>query len=176
MKKTTLMLAVLAFLVLCSYVMPQGSEWKLKDGYSIKFSSDNPSGVFNSMTGVINFDENNLSKAKFEIQIEAASINTGNGLKNKHAKGERFFDVKKYPYIYFRSTSVTKSASGYVLTGKLKIKETEKEISIPFTFRNNVFSGSFSVNRLDYGVGPESGMAGKASKILLIDISVPVTK
>ena len=97
-------------------------------------------------------------------------------MKNKKAKGEKFFDVEKYPEIKFVSNKFSKTATGYEVTGTLDMHGVKKEVTIPFTFVNNTFTGSFVVNRLDYNVGPEKGMAGHAGKELTIDISVPVTK
>lgn len=152
------------------------TNWKIKDDYSIKFTSKDPSGVFTKFKGNIVFDEKSLSTSKFDVAIDAASINTGNGMKNKKAKKEIFLDVEKYPEITFVSNKFSKTTNGYEVKGILALHGVTKEVTIPFTFTNNTFIGSFTVNRLDYNVGPESGMAGKAAKELKIDISVPVTK
>jgi polyisoprenoid-binding protein YceI len=53
---------------------------------------------------------------------------------------------------------------------------TKKEITIPFTFRDNKFTGSFTVNRMDYGVGSMEGMSKKVSNEIRLEIFVPVTK
>ena len=49
----------------------------------------------------------------------------------------------------------------------------QKEITLPFTYRNNVFSGGLEVNRLDYNVNTEEPRHGAA--VLKVDIYVPVT-
>jgi len=36
-----------------------------------------------------------------------ASINTGNGMKNTHAKSEKWVDAEKYPTITFNSGSIS---------------------------------------------------------------------
>lgn len=169
--------ALLAIAISASaFTAINSTNWKIKDDYSIKFTSKDPSGVFTKFKGNIVFDEQNLSTSKFDVAIDAASINTGNGMKNKKAKKEVFLDVEKYPEITFVSDKFAKTATGYEVKGKLGMHGVTKEITIPFTFSNNTFTGSFTVNRLDYNVGPEKGMAGKAGKELKIDISVPVTK
>ncbi len=58
----------------------------------------------------------------------------------------------------------------------MQIRDVKKEVTIPFTFTNNTFIASFSVNRIDYHVGDDSGMNAHAENNLLIDVSVPVTK
>lgn len=178
MKNNISIFAVLtaATIILSSFTFYNAVNWKIADGYSIKFTSNDPSGVFTSLKGIIQFDEANPANSKFDVVVDAASINTGNGMKNKHAKSETFFDVEKYPNITFTSTAISKSSEGYTAVGKLNLHGVEKEITIPFSFTNNTFKGAFMINRLDYKLGPESGMAGKASKDLAVEISVPVTK
>jgi polyisoprenoid-binding protein YceI len=151
--------------------------WKIADGYSIAFSSSDAGGVFKDFKGTLLFDEQNPGAGKFDVSIDAASINTGNGLQNKHAKSDEWFDVAKYPTIRFTSTSFAKSGSGYTVTGTLELHGVKKQIPIPFTFsktaQGGTFAGSFTVNRNDYKLGKPGGDVGEEIKI---DISVPVTK
>lgn len=55
------------------------------------------------------------------MSIDVASINTGNGMKNSHAKGATWFDVEKYPTINFVSSAISKSATGYEAKGTLEM-------------------------------------------------------
>jgi polyisoprenoid-binding protein YceI len=177
MKKMKIGYAAFIILVACTaFTAANSNNWKVTEGYSIKFTSKDPSGVFTKFKGDIAFDENNLNASKFDVAVDASSINTGNGMKNKKAKGEKFFDVENYPEIKFVSNKFSKTATGYEVRGTLDMHGVKKEVTIPFTFVNNTFTGSFVVNRLDYNIGPEKGMAGHAGKELTIDISVPVTK
>lgn len=176
MRKFFYPLAILLVLTLSAYTAFQSSKWKIAEGYSIKFSSKDPSGVFKDFKGDIIFDEKNLSASKFDVVIDVNSISTGNGMKNKHAKSDKWFDVKNYPEIRFKSTAISKTGSGYSVTGILDMRGVKKEISFPFTFVNNTFTGSFTIKRLDYNIGTTKGMAGKAAQELLVEISVPVTK
>ena len=172
MKNLTFATIVATVLVLSAFVVKQSVNWKIADSYSIKFTSKDPSGVFTKMNGSILFDENNLQGSKFDVKIDVNSINTGNGMRNKHAKSEKWFDASKYPTIDFTSSKFAKTASGYEVTGTLQIHGVKKEITIPFTFGNSTFAGTFKVNRLDYQVGNP----GKASEELVIDVTVPVVK
>jgi polyisoprenoid-binding protein YceI len=104
-----------------------------------------------------------------------ASINTGNGLQNKHAKSDEWFDAAKYPTIHFVSTKVAKTGAGYQVTGNLQIHGVTKPVTIPFTFKRTgagaTFAGTFTVNRSDYGIGKPGGEVPEPVKL---DISVPV--
>ena len=153
------------------------TSWQIADGYSIEFSSNDAGGVFKTFKGTIIFDEQNPAASKFDVTIDAASINTGNGLQNKHAKSDEWFDVAKYPVIHYTSNKFTKAGSGYQVTGDLEIHGVKKPVTIPFTFqktaKGGVFTGSFTVNRSDFHVGKPGGEVAEQIKI---DISVPVTK
>ena len=176
MKKIIFPMAVAITLFLSSYTTFSSMDWKIADGYAIKFTGKDPSGAFTSMKGDISFDENNLSASKFNISIDANSITTGNGMKNHKAKNEDWFDVKKFPTINFTSSKISKTTSGYEVVGILDMRGVQKQITIPFTFTNKTFVGSFDINRLDYGVGTDKGMSGHASSVLKVDVSVPVTQ
>lgn len=152
-------------------------NWQIAEGYSIEFSSDDAAGVFKGFKGNIAFDEQNPAASRFAVTIDAASINTGNGLQNKHAKSDEWFDVAKYPQISFQSKSIAKAGNGYQVTGDLNLHGVTKTISFPFTFQKTaaggVFTGSFTINRNDYKLGKPGGDVGETIKITL---SVPVTK
>lgn len=176
MKKYLFPVTIIATLLTSGFTTISNSNWKIAENYSIKFISEHPSGVFTALKGDIVFDENNLSSSKFNVEVDAATINTGNGMRNKHAKSDKWFDVKQYPSIKFSSSSISKSTTGYTVTGTLDMHGVQKTISIPFTFANNTFNGSFNVNRLDYKIGTTEGMSAKASTAIKIELSVPVTK
>ncbi|MGP8216973.1 MAG: YceI family protein [Bacteroidia bacterium] len=176
MKKIIFPFAAGATLLLSAFTAYTSTTWKIASGYSIKFTSKDPSGVFTSFKGDIAFDENNLDASKFDVSIDVNSINTGNGMQNNKAKAADWFDADKYPVIKFTSSKIAKTATGYETTGTLDMHGVQKQITIPFTFTNNTFAGSFNVNRIDYNVGTTKGMQAHASTDLKIDISVPVTK
>jgi polyisoprenoid-binding protein YceI len=153
-------------------------DWKIGDDYSIKFTSEDPSGVFKGLKGTVSFDEANLATSKFDVTVDVSTINTGNGMKNTHAKSEKWFDATKYPTIAFTSKEITKTANGYNAKGDLQIHGVTKEVNLPFTFKKTdqggVFESSFDIDRLDYNINTAEPAHG-ASK-LKVDLSIPVTK
>ena len=167
---------ILAVISLSAFTFNNSVSWRIADDYSIKFSSKNPSGVFTKLTGDIEFDEDNLSASKFDVKIDVASINTGNGMKNRHAKGAKWFDAEQYPTINFTSEKFAKSSTGYEVTGMLEMHGIKKEFTMPFTFKDNVFESSFTVNRTDFNIGATKGRAKKVPLEITLDIAVPVTK
>lgn len=95
-------------------------------------------------------------------------------MQNTHAKSEKWLDAAKYPVIRFTSKSIRKTDSGFEAAGTLDFHGVQKEIILPFTFINNVFAGSFEVNRLDYNVNTAEPKHG--ASVLKVTLNVPVTK
>jgi polyisoprenoid-binding protein YceI len=176
MKKIIFPIAIGATLFLSAFTSLSSMNWKIADGYSVKFTSKDPSGVFTSLKGDIAFDANKLDEAKANLVIDVASINTGNGMQNTKAKNETWFNADKYPNIKFTSSKFAKTATGFEVTGTMEIRDVKKEVTIPFTFTNNTFAATFNVNRLDYHVGNIEGMNAHASTDIKIDVSIPVTQ
>lgn len=167
---------VAAIIFLSAFTINSSMTLQIEEGYSIEFSSEKASGVFSNLTGDIEFDQANLAASKFNVQIEVASINTGNGMQNKHAKSDKWFDAEQYPTINFTSDKFAKTANGYEVMGTLEMHGIKKEFTMPFTFKNDIFESSFTVNRLDYNIGSTKGMSKKVPLDIKLDISVPVTK
>ncbi len=175
--KKTIYAAVAAITITASaFTIALTSNWQIAKDYAVKFDDSKAKGVFETMKGTIVFDEKNPGSAKVDITIDVSSINTGNGLKNKHAKGEKWFDAEKFPTIHFVSTSVAKKANGYEVKGDLQLHGVTKPIAIPFTFQetgsNGTFKGNFKINRNIYGIGK---LDEKDPDITTLDITVPVT-
>jgi polyisoprenoid-binding protein YceI len=174
MKKLFYPLAALVIMLGSAFTVFKSQDWKISDNYSVKFEGGDPSGEFGGLKGTISFDPNNLAASKFDASIDVATINTGNGMKNTHAKSEKWFDAEKYPAIRFTSASFSKTTAGYETKGTLEMHGVKKEITIPFTFEDNIFNGSFQVNRLDYNVNTAEPAHGAA--IFKVTINVPVVK
>lgn len=177
MKKARYPIAFAVVLFASAFTFVVSQSWKIADGYSIKFSGSGATGIFKELKGQVVFDEHNLPAAKFDVTIPVSSINTGNGLKNTHAKGSKWFDASKYPVIHFTSSKVTKTATGYDAQGELEIHGVKKPFTIPFTFAKNgnggTFTGNFDVNRVDFGIG-EAG--GRVDDVFKLQVTVPVTQ
>jgi polyisoprenoid-binding protein YceI len=174
MKKSVFPVITLVILIASSFTFFQSLDWKISDNYSVKFDGGDPAGVFTGLKGSIKFDESNLAESKFDCTVDVESINTGNGMKNTHAKSDKWLDAAKYPVIRFTSKSINKTPAGFEAIGTLDFHGVQKEITLPFTFVNNVFAASFEVNRLDYNINTAEPKHG--ASILKVTLNVPVTK
>lgn len=166
--------AAIAIIIVSAFTVIKSQDWKIADNYSIKFDGGDPSGEFSGLKGTISFDPNDLTTSKFDVSIDVSTINTDNGMKNTHAKSAMWFDAEKYPTIKFTSNTITKTDAGYKAKGILVMHGIQKEITIPFTFTNNTFIGSFEINRLDYNINTAEPNHGSAK--FKVDINVPVLK
>mgnify|MGYP003389238123 CR=1 FL=1 len=164
-----------SILILSAFTINSSINWTISENYEIKFSSStgDPEGIFKTITGDIQFDENDLASSNIHLKIEVSTINTGNGMKNKHAVSKKWFDAENYPNIEFQSSEFSKTETGYSVTGSMKMHGVDKEMTLPFTFSNNVFSSTFSVNRIDFNIGESMK---KVSDDIKLEVSLPVTK
>ncbi len=140
-------------------------------------------GKFDESDIELNFDPDNLDNSSVNVTIQAASINTGWGPRDKHLKTEDWFDTDEFPVITFKSSKIISLGNGeYVAKGKFKLREIENDIELPFKLlgikqipedMQNVFDGSnevasfeisnFSINRKDYNVGTGTSTPGEAA-------------
>lgn len=130
--------------------------------FVIKNLGLNVDGSFKGLNGKIIFNPESIAGSSFNVNVDAASINTGNGLRDGHLKKEDYFDVAKYPAINFVSTKITAAGKTgeYNMEGIFTIKGISKSVSFPFTVtavtNGIVFRGQFKINRRDFNVGGKS--------------------
>jgi polyisoprenoid-binding protein YceI len=143
-------------------------------GFKIKNFGFNNGGTFKGLRGTIVFDPKNVAGDSFDVSVEAASINTDNDMRDDHLRKEAYFDVEKYPRIRFVSTSVVASdkSGHFMITGKLTIKGTTKQISFPFLAapagNDYIFKGSFAIKRRDFDVGGASTLSNDLTVSLTV--------
>ena len=176
MKKFGMMsVSLLILATVFAFTLP--NTWRIAPQYNISFTTTGVSGIFKKFSGSIVFDEQNINTSKFDITIDVNSINTGNGMQNKHAKGSDWFDAANYPTIRFTSSKFSKTGNSYAVTGNLQMHGISKPVTIPFTFKKGgnggTFEGIFNVNRNDFKIGKPGGEVGDVLKLV---VSVPVTK
>src|SRR5690242_12184482 len=76
-------------------------------------------GRFPDVSGAITIDEV-PERSHVEVEIQVASIDTGNDQRDEHLRSPDFFHVEQHPTISFRSTKVEPGKSGtWAVTGDL---------------------------------------------------------
>ncbi|OUR99661.1 hypothetical protein A9Q84_01160 [Halobacteriovorax marinus] len=123
-------------------------------------------GKFNKFSGILKFDASNPLKSikgfSFQTDIDAASIDTSNGKRDKHLRSADFFDVKKNPKVKFISTKVTsKDGKKFDIHGKLTMAGVTKNVVLKTKYLGSVdaydvkrisFVAKTTVKREDFGL------------------------
>jgi polyisoprenoid-binding protein YceI len=94
-------------------------------------------GRFNEFGGTIEVVENGgeYTASRVEAVISAASVDTGNGLRDKHLKSPDFLDVEAYPDITFRSTALTPAGTDrWTVHGKLTLHGIERDVDLALSY------------------------------------------
>jgi polyisoprenoid-binding protein YceI len=134
-------------------------------------------GSFDGLKGDIVWNASNLSSSSFAVSVDAGTVNTGVDSRDAHLKKEEYFDVAKYAVISFTSTSISGNNGTFTVQGNLAIKGVTKNISFPFTVKQEgssyVFDGSFSINRRDFHVGGGSMVLSDDVKVTLHVTAAP---
>ncbi len=99
-------------------------------GFSVRHILSPVPGEFKDYDGSFSFDPKKPETAKIKVTIQAASISTGNEMRDKHLQSPDFFDVEKYPTLIFVSKSVAKGDgdSQYKVTGDLTMHGVTKSV------------------------------------------------
>src|SRR3954451_20319168 len=81
-------------------------------------------GGFKVYSGQVHLDEEQPENSWAKVEIDVASVDTGNADRDAHLRTPDFFDIEKYPTITFVSRKVEKvDGDVYTLIGDLTIND-----------------------------------------------------
>jgi polyisoprenoid-binding protein YceI len=116
-------------------------------------------GTFQKWESTLTFTSPDVTTATLFIKIDAASVDTGSGMKNGKLKGDDFFDVKDYPYITFKSTKVVQTGPTTVeLDGDFTIRGITKQEKLILNVvkgkgtGHGTVTGTMAFDRKQYGM------------------------
>lgn len=126
--------------------------------FKMKMLGTSVNGNFKGFSGILKFDANDLANSSLTGTVDASTVDTDNNLRNRHIREkEEFFNVVKYPKVKMKTTKIEKEGNNYVGYFDLTMKETTKNVKIPFIFKQEgdkaTFQGSTVINRRDWKVG-----------------------
>jgi polyisoprenoid-binding protein YceI len=78
-------------------------------------------GSFKGLTSSIFFDTNQLLKTSMIASLEARTIDTGLGLRDKTLRGAKYFDVEKCPKIEMTCTQAERGAKANEYIGTFEV-------------------------------------------------------
>jgi polyisoprenoid-binding protein YceI len=173
MKKIKLVFAIVLIIAASSFVAYKAINWKVKDDYAISvYQGGNKFIMFKGLKAEIILDEERIENSKISATINSDVILVEpNQALERDAEGIDVLDIQNYPIITFISTSVNKQGDSYETIGKLTIKNVSKEIKLPFTFKNEILKGAFTINLSDFNINHQG-----FNKQLQVVLNVPVTK
>src|SRR4030095_210639 len=92
------------------------------------------------------------------VQIQAASVNTGSGLKDGTLKSKDFFNVDQDPLITFHSTTIVQTGpETFDVQGTFTIRGVSNPETLHLTFPgkgtgSGEITGTMAFDRKDYGM------------------------
>ena len=120
-------------------------------------------GRFGTWRGAVHLDPSDLTRSNVEVEVEAASINTGVDDRDTHLRSADFLDVERFPRLQFKSTRIEEAGGNrYRVHGELTIRDVTREVTLdveyagqakdPWGNTRAAFSATASINRVDFGL------------------------
>jgi polyisoprenoid-binding protein YceI len=117
-------------------------------------------GHFGRFSGDVVADPAGPTGARISLTIDAASLDTGIEMRDKHLRSPDFFDIERFPTIAFESVRVESAGRRATVMGRLTLHGVTREIAVPvdvqITETALVASGEFIVNRGEYAINYNS--------------------
>jgi polyisoprenoid-binding protein YceI len=104
-------------------------------------------GTFDQWDATLTFTSPDVTTGVLDVKIQAATVDTGSGLKDRTLKGEDFFDVDQNPLITFKSTKIVQSGPNtFEVDGDFTIRGITKPekltLAVVTTQRRAALSGT----------------------------------
>jgi polyisoprenoid-binding protein YceI len=155
-------LCLLALALLPSAAQAQGPIATIvPEGSSIKFNvkaSVAIDGTFDKWDATLTFPSTDVTTGVLDVKIQAASVNTGSGMKDGKLKGKDFFNAEHDPLITFHSTKVVQTSANTIdINGDFTIRGITKPEKLTLTFSGKgtgagEINGTMAFDRKDYGM------------------------
>ena len=141
---------------------------------------NNVPGHFESVTGTLNFDPNNMDNCYVDSVINVASIDTDKNRRDNHLRSDDFLNAEEHPLAHFRSKKWREDPTDfevYWVDGDLTIAGITQPVTLKVDYQGSSeneqgkkaidFEGTTELKRLKWKVGEKySGTSiGKKIKI-----------
>jgi polyisoprenoid-binding protein YceI len=149
-------------LVLPSVSRAQGPVFVITpEGSSIKFfvkASVALVGNFDKWDATLTFPSTDVTTGVLDIKIQAATVDTGSGMKDGKLKSKDFFDVEHNPLITFLSKKIVQTGPDtFAVEGDFTIRGVSKPETLTLTVSgkgtgSGAIKGTMAFDRKDYGM------------------------
>ena len=120
-------------------------------------------GRFNKFEGSLELDPKDISSARGRVEVDLASVETGNKDRDAHLRSPDFFDVERFPKMVFVPKSVSSSGDDtFKVVGDLTIKDVTREVELRYEhsgegvdpYGNRKIGGTLTgtIKRSDWGL------------------------
>lgn len=137
-------------------------------------------GVFQDWDADFKLNTDTLENASLQLDIQAGSVHTGSGFKDKEVKGKNFFNVTQFPDIKFVSDGVLPDPNPhkFTMTGNLTLRGITRPVTIAVETATqpngtHMVNGSFDFNRRDFGM-THNVPFNKVADIIRVDIELQI--
>lgn len=128
-------------------------------GFTVTQMGVDVSGHFSKFVAIIALDPARPEAGSAEIEVDIASISTGEPDADREALAPAWLDAAAFPKARFKSSGVRAlGGDRYEARGQLALKGKSRELTVPFTLKaqpdgTRVATGSFALRRSDFGIG-----------------------
>ncbi|HTC74619.1 MAG TPA: YceI family protein [Edaphobacter sp.] len=115
-------------------------------------------GTFDKWDATLTFASPDVTTGVLDIKIQAASVNTGSGMKNDKLKGKDFFDADHDPLITYKSTKIVQTGPNtFDVPGTFTIRGVSKPETLTLTVSgvgtgSGTIKGTMAFDRKEFGM------------------------
>jgi polyisoprenoid-binding protein YceI len=115
-------------------------------------------GTFAKWDATLTFKSTDVTTGVLDIKIQAATVDTGSGVKNGKLKSKDFFDVQNNPYIIFHSTKIVQTGpDSFEVDGDFTIRGVTKAEKLTLIVSgagtgSGTIQGTMAFDRKQYGM------------------------
>jgi len=155
-------LGILALILMSPLAQAQGPVFVITpEDSTVQFSvkaSVTIAGNFDKWEATLTYPSTDVTTGVLDIKIQAASVNTGSGMKDDKLRSKDFFDVKQNPLITFHSTKIVETGPAtFDVQGTFTIRGVSKSETLNLTVSGKgtgtgAIKGTMAFDRKDYGM------------------------
>jgi polyisoprenoid-binding protein YceI len=126
-------------------------------GFNVK-ASVAIAGKFDKWDATLTFTSPDVSTGVLDLKVQAASVNTGSGMKDGKLKSKDFFDADNNPLITFHSSKIVQTGPNtFDIAGTFTIRGVSKPETLSLTVSGigtgqGEVKGVMAFDRKDYGM------------------------